>query len=73
MSENKNTSVIANEKIDNSKLTNAAKIILRLQQELKKYINKGYGPFMAAVYDDNGNLIARAVNSVVDSVAQNHR
>ena len=73
MSENKNTSVIANEKIDNSKLTNAAKIILRLQQELKKYINKGYGPFMAAVYDDNGNLIARAANSVVNkSCSNNH-
>ena len=73
MSENKNTSVIANEKIDNSKLTNAAKIILRLQQELKKYINKGYGPFMAAVYDDNGNLIAKATNSVVNkSCSNNH-
>ena len=66
-------SVIANEKINKCKLANAAKIILELQQELKKYINKGSGPFLAAVYDDDGNLIAKAANNVVNkSCSNNH-
>lgn len=73
MQKNNKTSVIANEKIDNSKLIKASKIILDLQQELKKYINKGYGPFLAAVYDSNGNLVAKAANNVVDkSCSNNH-
>ena len=73
MQKNNKTSVIANEKIDNSKLIKAGKIILDLQQELKKYINKGYGPFLAAVYDSNGNLVAKAANNVVDkSCSHNH-
>lgn len=73
MQKNMKTSAIANEKIDNSKLIKAGKIILDLQQELKKYINKGYGPFLAAVYDSNGNLVAKAANNVVDkSCSNNH-
>ena len=40
MQKNNKTSVIANEKIDNSKLIKAGKIILDLQQELKKYIKE---------------------------------
>ena len=73
MQKNMKTSVIANEKIDNSKLIKAGKIILDLQQELKKYIDKGYGPFLAAVYDSNGNLVAKAANNVVDkSCSNNH-
>ena len=71
--ENTKTSVIANEKIDESKLAKARKIILDLQQELKKYINKGHGPFLAAVYDSKGDLIAKAANSVVNkSCSHNH-
>ncbi len=67
------TSVIANKKIDNSKMIKASKIILDLQQELKKYINKGHGPFLAAIYDDDGNLIAKAANSVVNKTcSHNH-
>ena len=66
-------SVVANEKIDESKLAKAKKIILDLQQELKKYINKGHGPFLAAVYDSKGDLIAKAANSVVNkSCSHNH-
>ena len=73
MQKNKKSSVIANEKINQSKLIKATKIILDLQQELKKYINKGYGPFLAAVYDSNGNLIAKAANNVVNkSCSNNH-
>ena len=67
------TSVIANKKIDNSKIIKASKIILDLQQELKNYIHKGHGPFLAAIYDDDGNLIAKAANSVVNKTcSHNH-
>lgn len=73
MTTTKKTSVIANEKIDNLKLINAKKIIFDLQQELKKYIKKGHGPFLAAIYDAKGNLIAKAANSVVQkSCSHNH-
>ena len=66
-------SVIANKRIDDSKLANASKIILELQHELKKYINTGHGPFLAAIYDSKGNLIAKAANSVVNkSCSHNH-
>ena len=60
----KNKNVIANEKIDNAKLAKASKIILGLQQELTKYINKGHGPFLAAIYDPNGKLIAKTANEM---------
>ena len=70
---NNKTSVITNEKIDDFKLTKATNIILGLQQELQKYINKGYGPFLAAIYDSKGNLIAKAANNVVNkSCSNNH-
>lgn len=73
MKPNDKTHVIANEKIDDVELAKATKIILDLQQELPKYINKGYGPFLAAIYDSNGNLIARAANNVVNkSCSHNH-
>lgn len=73
MIKNTKTSVIANEKINNLKLANATKIILGLQSELPKYINKGHGPFLAAVYDSDGNLIAKAANTVVKkSCSNNH-
>lgn len=69
----KKTSVIANEKIDNKKLVRARKIISGLQQELPKYINKGHGPFLAAIYDSKDNLIAKTANSVVNkSCSHNH-
>lgn len=71
--ENKKLSVIANEQIDQSKLNRATKIILELQQELPEYIDKGHGPFLAAVYDNDGNLIAKVANSVVsESCSNNH-
>lgn len=73
MKTNNKISVIANEKIDNRKLIRASKIILDLQQELKKYINKGHGPFLAAIYDSKGNLVAKATNNVVNkSCSNNH-
>ena len=73
MKSNNQTSVIANENINNDKLSNADKIMLDLQHELKKYINKGCGPFLAAIYDSKGNLIAKAANSVINkSCSHNH-
>lgn len=73
MQKSKKISVIANKKIDKSKLIKATKIIMDLQQELTKYIAKGYGPFLAAVYDSKGNLIAKAANNVVNkSCSHNH-
>ena len=67
------TSVIANEKIDDLKLQKATKILLGLQQELKKYIAKGHGPFLAAIYDSKGKLIAKTANSVVNkNCSHNH-
>lgn len=65
--------VVANEKIDAEKLKNAQKIILKLQAEMPDYITKGHGPFLAAVYDGKGNLIAKTANSVVsENCSNNH-
>ena len=65
--------VIANEKITNAKLVRAKKIILGLYNELPDYIKKGCGPFLAAIYDSKGKLIAKAPNTVVhDKCSHNH-
>lgn len=65
--------VVANEEINPQKLANAKEIILNLQEELKDYIAAGSGPFLAAIYDQNGNLIAKQVNSVVsETCSHNH-
>lgn len=45
-------------------LERAKKIILDLQTETALLTDKGYGPFLAAIYDDKGNLIAKRANSV---------
>jgi len=42
----------------------AAKIIKELQQENARNTEQGFGPFLAAIYDDNGNLIAKMPNTV---------
>lgn len=66
-------SVIANEKIDAQKLAHASKIILELQKELPEYIRNGSGPFLAAIFDENGVLIAKEANSVVSKqCSHNH-
>ncbi len=68
-----NDCVNANEKINMQKLKIAHKIITELQQELKTYIAKGAGPFLAAIYDENYNLISKEANSVVlNSCSHNH-
>ena len=65
--------IISNEKIETRKLQKAEKIITALQHELKTRIKEGSGPFLAAIYDENDNLIAKAANSVVSQkCSHNH-
>lgn len=66
-------SVIANEKINEKKLKKASEIILELQNQMPQYIKNGSGPFLAAIYDDKGNLIAQEANSVIsENCSHNH-
>lgn len=52
---------------------NYSKIIIDLQRQAEKNIDKGYGPFLAAIYDEDENLIAQASNSVIrDECSNNH-
>ena len=64
--------IVANEKINTQKVKKAAKIILQLQSEMKDYIAQGSGPFLAAIYDEKGNLIAKTANSVVSEKCSNN-
>ena len=63
--------IISNEEINNSKVERATNIILDLQKELKSGIETGAGPFLAAIYDEDDNLIAKASNSVVKDKCSN--
>lgn len=67
-------SVIANEPINENKLSKARQIISDLQAELSKKIEtEGCGPFLAAIFDEKGNLITKAFNSVViEKCSHNH-
>ena len=64
--------IVSNEKINPVKLERAKKIILELQNELKSLIAEGAGPFLAAVYDAEGKLIAKTANSVVSEGCSNN-
>lgn len=65
--------MIANEPINEEKVKRASAILLELQKELMNYVEKGSGPFLAAIYDDKGNLIAKEANSVVrEQCSNNH-
>lgn len=65
--------IVANEKIDSKKLARAEQIIAELQKELPEYIAQGSGPFLAAVYDENGQKIAQTANSVInENCSHNH-
>ena len=68
----KNSKIIANEKIDKNKVKVASEIITKLQNELLVCIENGCGPFLAAIYDENGNLIAKEANSVVNKNCSNN-
>ena len=67
-----NSEIISNEEVNVNKLNNAKNIITNLQLELVSYINDGYGPFLAAIYDDKNNFIAKCANSVVNEKCSNN-
>ncbi len=67
------TNLLSNAPIDDEQLKLATERMENLQEELKTYIAQGSGPFLAAIYDDKGNLIAKAANSVVQAkCSHNH-
>ena len=51
-------------RLSDAEFDKARNIILQLQKENSELIEKGYGPFLAAIYDKNGNLIAKMPNTV---------
>ena len=61
----KGNDVIANEPVDAQKMARASRILLALQEELKDHIANGSGPFLAAIYNPQVVLLAKASNSVV--------
>lgn len=65
------TNIVSNEEIDLVKVGTAKKIINSLLDELPIHIENGAGPFLAAIYDENGSLIAKASNSVVNETCSN--
>lgn len=67
-----NAKVISNEKIDVKKVKQAQKILKDLQEDAAVQIEKGYGPFVAAIYDEDGNLIAKTANSVMTEQCSNN-
>ena len=67
-----NAKVISNEKIDPAKVETASKIITELQNNMQSFTQKGSGPFVAAIYDDKGNLIVKVANSVVNEHCSNN-
>lgn len=69
----KSDAIIANKKINAAELARAQEIITGLYDQLPKYIARGHGPFLAAVYDENGCMVSRAANTVTrDQCSHNH-
>ena len=58
--------IISNEEFNSDKVTFANQVIRQLQNELFESIKNGSGPFLAAIYDENGNLVSKCANSVVN-------
>lgn len=67
-----NAKVISNEKIDKTKVEIASKIIADLQKDMQTFTAKGSGPFVAAIYDEHGNLLVKVANSVVNEHCSNN-
>ncbi len=73
MTQNKYQNIITNEEVNQNKLDRADAIISELYHKMPKYIANGHGPFLAAIYDNDGNLIAESANSVLsDKCSNNH-
>lgn len=64
--------VISNEKIDKAKVKTARKIISELQKDMQSFTQNGSGPFVAAIYNDKGELIVKAANSVINERCSNN-
>lgn len=65
--------IISNENINLQKVQKAQAILSEMQNELEEKIEKGFGPFLAAIYDEKGNLIAKKSNTVEKkSCSNNH-
>ena len=65
--------VVFNEAPDNKKIAAASRIIAALQHELEELADLGSGPFAAAIYDAEGNLVAKTPNTVtLDNCSHNH-
>ena len=65
--------VISNEDLNIDKVKRAEQIISNLQEELKTIIETDAGPFLAAIYDEEGNLVAKTTNSVLkDNCSNKH-
>ena len=67
-----NAKVISNEKIDSKKVETAKVIISGLQKDMPSFTQKGSGPFVAAIYDEKGNLVVKVANSVVNEHCSNN-
>lgn len=63
--------IIANEKVNNTKVETARKIIAELQKDMQSFTERGLGPFVAAIYDRDGNLVVKIANSVVNKSFEN--
>ena len=67
------TKIISNEPIDSKKVERACEIISALQKDIKLFSANGAGPFVAAIYDKNGNELVKTCNSVVEETcSHNH-
>jgi len=65
--------IVANEEPDSLKIATASRIIAGLQHDLASYTEQGSGPFVAAIYDGDGNLVAKMPNTVVNGkCSHNH-
>ena len=65
--------IISNETPDNTKIAEASRIIAALQYELEELAELGSGPFAAAIYDAEGNLVVKMPNTVtLDNCSHNH-
>ena len=65
--------IVSNEEPDAAKINRARRIIAALQHDLEVFAGKGSGPFVAAIYDAEGNLVAKMPNTVaMDKCSHNH-
>ena len=65
--------IVSNTEIDTFKLQKAKEIITNLQLIMPSYTKNGAGPFLAAIYDKDYNLLVQTSNTVVNNnCSHNH-